>query len=85
MMEKRVDKLVASAQDVERAVELTSVIVSALDRHSSDTAVHLVALAWAVSRMAHYTGMSRDKLKDLIDAGWDYSVDFDRREKAGMS
>lgn len=64
----------------DKAAGLVGFVTNALDRVTESPHDHIMVFAWAVARLCHKFGMTREAMHDLVDKAWDYSVNYDRKD-----
>lgn len=80
-LEEDIDTLVADPERVKNMCGLTNVAVRALDQHSTVPHLTITTLAWALSRLCHKMGVSREYMHELVTLGYDYSCTDSMEDK----
>lgn len=69
----------------DRLCGLANQVVYGLDRHTTDPAETVGAIAWAVGRLCHKLGIGRETMHKIVDRAFDYSVSDTRKDQQGAN
>jgi hypothetical protein len=78
-MDRRITEFLASPERQARTASDVGRAVALLDQITTEALENMMIAAWTVARLAHKFGASKAKFLELVDAAYEYSVEFDKK------